>query len=366
MSTKFYAVARGRSVGVFRRWGEVLESTQRFSGAMFRGFTSDAEARAFVTNHAARSSVAPLPIASVTTDSGSGSAGGGTTLAHAAGAGSSSSSSSSTPGFSFLLRFDGACVGNPGPGGAGALLYGVPDGGDVASGTGTGWGAASSALDDAAGVARGGWAPLWEAAAYVGSSTTNNVAEYNGLILGLVGALKVGVGRQGARLCVQGDSELIIRQVLGEYEVKAEHLKPLRAEAARLIALLRSRKTVVVVSHVLRHCNAEADRLSNVGLTRIASVFEHPHTDALAKFKCWCPPSPPDVIQIKDDDDDDDDDTLPPPLNDTPQPHASTTSSSAILLAPPPHASTTTAILLAPPPSPASKKRPREDVDKRD
>ena len=341
MSTKFYAVARGRSVGVFRRWGEVLESTQRFSGAMFRGFTSDAEARAFVTTHAARSSVAPpQPTTTTTTTSvvDVGSATGGAT---------SLGSSSSTTGFSFLLRFDGACVGNPGPGGAGALLYGVPDGGDVASGTGTGWGAASSALDDAAGVARGGWTPLWEGAAYVGSSTTNNVAEYNGLILGLVGALKVGVGRQGARLCVQGDSELIIRQVLGEYEVKAEHLKPLRAEAARLIAVLRSRKTVVVVSHVLRHCNAEADRLSNVGLTRIDSVFERPHTDALARFKCWCPP---DVIEIKDGGSDDSDDsdgdgTLPPPLDYSPQ------------------APTIPIVIVAPPlaPSHASKKRPREE-----
>lgn len=295
MMSKFYAVARGRRIGVFKRWGEVLESTQRFSGAMFRSFSSDAEAKAFVSTHAPRSGEV-------------GNGGGGGTGVGASGSSGSATGGSSAPtsgavraGFSFLLRFDGACVGNPGPGGAGALLYGVPDGDDAASGTGSGWGANNSALDDAAGVTRGGWVSLWEGASYIGASTTNNVAEYRGLILGLAAALRVGVGRRGARLCVQGDSELIIRQVLGEYEVKAEHLKPLRAEAARLIAALRACKVDVIVSHVLRHCNAEADRLSNVGLTRGggAGVFDFLRPDALARFGCS---APPEVIEILDDD----------------------------------------------------------------
>jgi len=183
-------------------------------------------------------------------------------------------------GFSFLLRFDGACVGNPGPGGAGAVLYGVP----------AGAGAAALGADDAAGVARGGWEPLWMGAARCGRATTNNVAEYRGLLLGLRAALRLGVARAGARLAVQGDSELVVRQVAGDYDVKAEHLKPLRAEAAALLAELRARSVRVELAHVLRACNAEADRLSNVGLERDLSA---PRADALARFGCWSPPEAP-------------------------------------------------------------------------
>jgi ribonuclease HI len=273
---KCYAVARGRRVGVLRTWQEVKDSTHRFSGAMYRAFSSDAEAKAFVAAHTgtARSSAAISTIES------------------------SASSRIPSSGRSFLLRFDGACVGNPGPGGAGALLYGVPDLAGV-DGLGSGWGASSSSLDDASGVARGKWEPLWEGASFVGGSTTNNVAEYRGLIMGLDAALRIGVAQPGARLCVQGDSELIIRQVLGEYEVKAEHLKPLRREAASLIERIRQRRVSVTVSHVLRHCNSEADRLSNVGLgRRPGNALETPHSAALSRFGCGA--TDPDVIELLD------------------------------------------------------------------
>jgi ribonuclease HI len=142
------------------------------------------------------------------------------------------------------------------------------------------------ALDDASGAARG-WAVLWTGCAFVGRETTNNVAEYAGLLLGLRAVLRVGVARAGARLFVQGDSELVVRQVVGDYDVRAEHLKPLRAEAAALVAELRARRVDVALSHVLRACNAEADRLSNVGLERDMSA---PRADALARFGCWAPP----------------------------------------------------------------------------
>jgi len=89
---------------------------------------------------------------------------------------------------------------------------------------------------------------------YIGE-TTNNVAEYKALLLGLLRALQHGI----RRLEVRADSELMIKQLRGEYQVRAEGLKPLFAEAKGMIGRFEAVRLV----HVRREQNVEADRLAN-------------------------------------------------------------------------------------------------------
>ena len=88
--------------------------------------------------------------------------------------------------------------------------------------------------------------------------TTNNVAEYNGLLA----ALKWAVDRGIDRVEIRADSELLVRQMRGEYRVKHPGLQPLAARARLLIAQLGD----VTFQHVRREQNKEADRLSNLGM----------------------------------------------------------------------------------------------------
>lgn len=125
------------------------------------------------------------------------------------------------------LFSDGACRGNPGIGGAGAVIV---DG-----------------VDDV----------LWEGKEYLGHCT-NNVAEYRALILGLKGALAQGFGH----LDVYLDSELLANQINGIYKVKNESLKILMKEIRHLISLFKS----VHVRHVPRCHNARADQLANLAI----------------------------------------------------------------------------------------------------
>jgi ribonuclease HI/probable phosphoglycerate mutase len=124
----------------------------------------------------------------------------------------------------YRLFSDGACRGNPGEGGAGAVIT------------------------DAAGDA------LWEGKEYLGHCT-NNIAEYKALILGLKGALKGGY----KRLDVYMDSELLAKQINGAYKVKNEKLKVLMQEVRSLLSCFDS----VQVKHVPRCHNAVADKLAN-------------------------------------------------------------------------------------------------------
>jgi ribonuclease HI len=88
--------------------------------------------------------------------------------------------------------------------------------------------------------------------------TTNNVAEYSGLVAGLEAALAAGVTALEVRL----DSLLLVRQVLGEYRVKAPGLKPLHRRAVGLLARIGSAR----VRHVPREQNSRADALANAAL----------------------------------------------------------------------------------------------------
>ena len=87
---------------------------------------------------------------------------------------------------------------------------------------------------------------------------TNNVAEYNALIAGLEKAVELGV----SELEVISDSELMVKQMRGEYKVKNEALRALSVRAASLARELGS----VTYTAVRREHNELADRLVNEAL----------------------------------------------------------------------------------------------------
>jgi ribonuclease HI len=124
---------------------------------------------------------------------------------------------------------DGGARGNPGPSGYGALIQN--DEGVV----------------------------LAELSEFLGMRT-NNYAEYSGLL----GCLQYALDHNYPRLRVVSDSELMVKQIQGKYQVKSPDLKPLFEEAKRRIAKLEKFE----ISHALRHKNKDADRLANEAMDR--------------------------------------------------------------------------------------------------
>jgi ribonuclease HI len=93
---------------------------------------------------------------------------------------------------------------------------------------------------------------------------TNNVAEYSALLAALTWAVA-----HGCRvLRIKSDSELLVKQMRGEYRVRNAGLQRLHAEARRLLAQLDR----VTFQHVRRELNAEADRLANRAMDGAAAA----------------------------------------------------------------------------------------------
>jgi ribonuclease HI len=133
----------------------------------------------------------------------------------------------------FVVYTDGASRGNPGPSSIGAAIYvDGPDG-----------------LEEVASISE----PI--------GHTTNNVAEYKAV----VAALEL-VGVFGpAEVVVRADSQLLVRQLDGDYRVKSPNLKPLFAEVRRLVENLPN----VEFEHVRRELNTRADALANEALDQL-------------------------------------------------------------------------------------------------
>jgi probable phosphoglycerate mutase len=93
---------------------------------------------------------------------------------------------------------------------------------------------------------------------------TNNVAEYNGLLA----ALRWAVAERIRTLHVRSDSELLVRQMKGEYRVKHPGLQPLYEEARALARRIGS----VRFEHVRREFNKDADRLANEAMDEAAKA----------------------------------------------------------------------------------------------
>jgi len=130
-----------------------------------------------------------------------------------------------------VVHVDGGARGNPGPAAAAAVLS-TP---------------AGEVVDEASELL---------------GETTNNVAEYRGLLLGLRRARELGA----TEVEVVNDSELVARQVTGEYRVKHAAMKPLHAEALAALNAFESWS----IRSVPRAQNAAADALVNAALDEAA------------------------------------------------------------------------------------------------
>ena len=128
-----------------------------------------------------------------------------------------------------IAHVDGGSRGNPGPAGYGAYIT-DGDGRKVAE------------LSDFLGV------------------QTNNFAEYSGLIAALEYAVEHGYGTVKA----VSDSELMVKQMKGQYKVRSEALLAIYNEAKALVRKLDRFE----IRHVLRHLNKDADRLANDAMDR--------------------------------------------------------------------------------------------------
>ena len=95
---------------------------------------------------------------------------------------------------------------------------------------------------------------------------TNNVAEYNGLLA----ALRWAVDRGERDVLIRADSELLVKQMRGEYKVKHPGLQPLYVRARLLVMELGD----VRFEHVRREKNKEADRLSNLGMDEAEKMLK--------------------------------------------------------------------------------------------
>ena len=128
---------------------------------------------------------------------------------------------------SIVIYTDGGARGNPGPAGAGVVAY-------------------------------DGQKKVFDLKKYLGDGKTNNWAEYEALALGLQEAKKRGLGK--GEVEVRMDSELIVRQMQGKYQVKEETLWPQYMKVHNLIV---ANFSSIHFHHIPREQNKEADRLVN-------------------------------------------------------------------------------------------------------
>ena len=138
------------------------------------------------------------------------------------------------------LQFDGGSRGNPGPAAAGVVIL----------------------ADNI---------PIVTIGKYIGSAT-NNVAEYTGLIVAMEEAQKLGA----TRVIIRGDSELVIKQMLGVYRVKHPAMKLLYEKAQKLFKSFDSAK----IEHNYREKNELADKMANLAMDRKADVIDESGTPA--------------------------------------------------------------------------------------
>lgn len=125
------------------------------------------------------------------------------------------------------IHSDGAARGNPGPAGAGAVL--TNSGGKV----------------------------VGEVCHYLGEMT-NNQAEYRALLLALEEARR----QKATMLRIYADSELLVKQIRGEYKVKNDGIRPIFRE---VMGILRSVGTYTI-EYVPREKNKRADQLANLAI----------------------------------------------------------------------------------------------------
>jgi ribonuclease H / adenosylcobalamin/alpha-ribazole phosphatase len=159
-----------------------------------------------------------------------------------------------------VVEADGGARGNPGPAGYGAVVR-DPDSGEV----------------------------LAERSAALGV-TTNNVAEYSGLIAGLTAAAEVGAREVDVRM----DSKLVIEQMSGRWQIKHPGLRPLAAQVAALVRGFDRVRFGWVPRERNRHADALANRAMDEAQEEPPPVAEPPPAAAVtpaATARSWEPPA---------------------------------------------------------------------------
>ena len=126
---------------------------------------------------------------------------------------------------SILLRFDGACKGNPGIGGSAAVLYTDNEIVDICY-------------------------------YYHSKPVTNNIAEY----IGLIGGLNMCLSHGYTNLMIEGDSKLVIEQVFGTWKCTHKNMVPLQHE----IQILKKQFVSIFGRWIPREENTDADYYSNL------------------------------------------------------------------------------------------------------
>lgn len=124
----------------------------------------------------------------------------------------------------YKLQFDGCSKNNPGLAGAGAVIY-------------------KNGIE------------IWADHLFVGTNNTNNYAEYMGLIFGLEKAIELNI----KSLHIEGDSLLVINQMIGKYKCNSQNLIELYNKAKILVSGFDEIKFF----HIFRNKNVRADELSN-------------------------------------------------------------------------------------------------------
>jgi ribonuclease HI len=287
-STKFYAVAVGRQTGVFRTWNECRNQVHKYGGAKFKSFSTISEANDYIFQNTGgyrkhtlnnNNNADPSDPISATNSRNK--------RQRMTAATPQNANTTATPSIKPLLNhhpprlaevrsntvsarqqrrryciqinFDGGSRHNPGIAGAGAVIV-ITD------------------KDDSQQQQQ---RQVFHLREYVGPRSTNNEAEYQGLVAALtlvhqqiVSPLSKDVRRNPQELrqppqpcleeleiIIQGDSDLIIQQLLGKYKVKSANLKSRYQRAVHILNQLRqsARHYHPTLEHVYRNSNTVAD-----------------------------------------------------------------------------------------------------------
>ena len=230
MGGKFYAVARGRSTGIFRTWNDCKLQVNGHTGAKFKSFSTESEAKAFVMQYkqlattrianpqlASKSSFKPIR-SQIKVSSGD------------------SLTESTISNNSHYLLFDGGSRGNPGIAGAGFHF-------------------------------QKGKTELWSGSYPLPDTATNNEAEYCALTKGLEKLSKHE--DVPSEVKVLGDSLLVINQMKGSWRVHNPRLAEWHKRASAAVAILKKRNVKLLFAHIERAKNSRADELANEAMDSI-------------------------------------------------------------------------------------------------
>jgi ribonuclease HI len=259
--TKFYAVAKGRKVGVYSTWDECQAQVRGFPGNKYKSFPDRKQAIEFVEPFLDKSAstIQNMETATEQPPSSPPKRPSTTERHHVTEPAQKRTriSSNHNESLCFHITFDGGSRGNPGISGAGAQIIST-----ITTTTTIG-------PNHPHKITTSHNRRKTDIRHYLGDFFTNNQAEYQGLICALEYVLQA-LSRDynvisecpEVTMLVQGDSNLIIQQLKGNYDCKSAKLRPLYQRAKKLVRDITnhtSQKLKVTYEHVYRSSNKTAD-----------------------------------------------------------------------------------------------------------